>query len=503
MSANQQKILANPDERRVLYISGFILLLWAISVYNYLLFHTIAELWSIVIAILVSVIVWNSRERLDNTYLLIIGVAYAYVAVFDVLHTLTYSGMNIITGYGTDLPTQLWLLARFVEAFSLFAALFFLNRRVMFWRVNAAYIVFSLSALALVFVFRVFPDAYVAGQGLTDFKVYTEYLISGLLFLALFLLYRKRQNFHKTIFMLLTYSIAFTIISELIFTLYINVFGFFNLLGHFSKIVSFYFIYLAIAKAGIVRPQESIFRKLADREERLAQANRAKSEFVYFISHQLKNPLTSIQLTADLLKKDSAGSLTSPQKQYISEIEGSADKIKELINTYLKLARLETGTLPNEPEPLDVNIQFKKLTSTYQRQLEQKKLRCELDISSDTPVIFMDGHVFELIFDNLLSNAINYTQSGTITVRSRVKDNVLMVTVADTGQGIPPDARDKIFTKAFRAGNTRAAKSKGTGLGLYMVKLAVDIIGARINVKSQEGQGTSFTVSLPLDKFKA
>jgi signal transduction histidine kinase len=317
-------------------------------------------------------------------------------------------------------------------------------------------------------------------------------------------MYRKRKSFDYDILRLLNYSIAFTLVSELIFTLYIDVYGVFNLAGHITKILSFYFIYLAIAKAGIVDPQKNIFKQLADKESKLARANRAKSEFVYFVSHQFKNPLTSIQLTVDLLKKGLPGSLTNEQRRYLGDIEGSADKMKELMDTYLNVSKMEMGILPNEPEPLDVGIQLQGVIDNHQRSLEQKSIELEFSISKKRPVILMDPNLFDLVFDNLLSNAVNYSQiGGSVKIAAGKKGDDMVISVRDNGCGIPKEARNKVFSKLYRAANVKNAGASGTGLGLYMVKLVLDTLGAHISFRSVEGEGTIFEVVLPLDKFKA
>lgn len=499
------RILLSPANRnRVLYITGFIFVLLGISLYNYLLFHTIAELWSIVIAILVAVIAWNSRERLDNGYLLIIGIAYAYIAVIDLLHTLSYQGMGVLQVQGMNIPTQLWITARFLEALSFLAALVFINRKVIFWRINTVYFLFLAAVLISIFIVPVFPAASFEDQGLTAFKIYSEYAIIILLFATLFVLYRKRKSFSHNIYLLLNYAVTFTIIAELFFTLYTHAFSIFNMIGHFSKIISFYLIYLAIARESIINPQKSIFKKLTDSQRKLQKANQAKSEFVYFVSHQFKNPLTSIQLTADLMKKGAAGGLSDDQRRYVSDIEASADKMKDLINTYLNVSRLETGDLPNEPEPLDVRIQLNNLLDDNRHSIERKNLHVSLDVGKNVPIILADARGFDLIFDNLLGNAIKYTpKGGDIGIKAEVRGGRLDIMVADNGFGIPEEMREKIFKKLFRVDNARRAEAKGSGLGLYMVKLVSDTIGAGIDIRSREGGGTVFTASFPLDRFKA
>jgi hypothetical protein len=119
----------------VLLLAG----LWATSQYSFLLFHTIAELFSIVVACTVFVITWNLRDLLTNGFLAFIGVGYLFVAGIDFVHTLAYSGMNIFAGFDANLPTQLWIGARYLQAFTLLLAFFFLRRRMRFAPVIAAY----------------------------------------------------------------------------------------------------------------------------------------------------------------------------------------------------------------------------------------------------------------------------------------------------------------------------------------------------------------------------
>jgi signal transduction histidine kinase len=162
------------------------------------------------------------------------------------------------------------------------------------------------------------------------------------------------------------------------------------------------------------------------------------------------------------------------------------------------------GILPNEPEPLDVGIQLQGVIDNHQRSLEQKSIELEFSISKKRPVILMDPNLFDLVFDNLLSNAVNYSQiGGSVKIAAGKKGDDMVISVRDNGCGIPKEARNKVFSKLYRAANVKNAGASGTGLGLYMVKLVLDTLGAHISFRSVEGEGTIFEVVLPLDKFKA
>jgi PAS domain S-box-containing protein len=242
--------------------------LYLTSLYSYLLFHSTAEIFSIVVACGVFMVAWNSRRFLDNNYLLFIGIAYLFVALIDLIHTLAYTGMGVFPGYATNLPTQLWISARYVESLSLLIAPLLLKRKL---RTNLVFVGFTSASVLLlcsIFYWNVFPDCFIEGYGLTSFKKVSEYIISLILFISIGLLVQRREAFDKRVLHLLVGSLLFTIGSELFFTFYVHAYGLSNLIGHFFKIVSFYLIYRAIIQTGLYTPYDLLFRNLKDSEER-------------------------------------------------------------------------------------------------------------------------------------------------------------------------------------------------------------------------------------------
>jgi PAS domain S-box-containing protein len=265
----QAGVLFGPQEAVVGVIS--LIGLFVISRYSYLAFHTIAELFSIIIGFSLFMMIWNSRRVIDNTYLIFIGIAYFSVAGFDLIHTLAYKKMDLFIGYGTNLPTQLWIAARYVESLSLSAAPFFVSRKLKAGWVFAGYA--ALTLILLISIFRgVFPDCYIDGIGLTRFKIVSEYLISVILIGSLVLLLRKRKEFDPDVLVLLVASIVITIGSELAFTFYVDVYDFSNLIGHYLKIISFYLIYKAIIETGLSKPYKLMFRNLKQQEAALRES---------------------------------------------------------------------------------------------------------------------------------------------------------------------------------------------------------------------------------------
>ncbi|MEW5911570.1 MAG: MASE3 domain-containing protein [Thermodesulfobacteriota bacterium] len=240
--------------------------LWSISLYSFLLFHSLAELFSVIIAFCIFVVAWNSRRYLDNGYLLFLGVGYLFVALLDVLHTLAYKGMGVFPGYDANLPTQLWIAARYLQAISLLLAPLFLRRMPRLDYLFLGYSAATGLVLLSLFAWEVFPACYVEGVGLTWFKKISEYVICLILAGAGALLLRSRAFFTARVLHLLLWSLGITILAEIAFTFYVSVYGLSNLLGHFAKIVSFYLIYRALIVTGVAKPQELLFRELKESE---------------------------------------------------------------------------------------------------------------------------------------------------------------------------------------------------------------------------------------------
>ena len=242
--------------------------LYLTSRINYLLFHSLVEVFSIVIACGIFMVAWNSRRFLDNNYVLFLGIAYLFVGTLDLIHTLAYKGMGVFPDYGANLPTQLWIAARYVESFSLLIAPLVLHRK---RRANWAFLGYAgVTALLLGTIFAgVFPDCFVEGVGLTPFKKISEYIISLILLASATLLWQRRREFDRKVLRWLLGAIIVTMGSEMAFTLYVDVYGFFNLAGHLLKVASFYLIYKVFIETGLVNSYNLLFRNLKQSEEAL------------------------------------------------------------------------------------------------------------------------------------------------------------------------------------------------------------------------------------------
>ena len=227
--------------------------------------------------------------------------------------------------------------------------------------------------------------------------------------------------------------------------------------------------------------------------------DKAKTEFISLSSHQLRTPLTSIGWYTDMLLSGDAGKLTKAQKDFIQEIYNGNQQMVNLVNTLLNVSQIDLGTFIIEPEPTDLVKIAKSALSELTSQIKQKNLKIVEKIDEQFPIVNADPRLVRIIFQNLLSNAVKYTpDKGIVTLEITQENKNIIITVADTGYGIPKNQQNKIFTKLFRADNVREKEPNGTGLGLYIVKSIVENSGGKIWFTSEENKGTIFYVTLPL-----
>lgn len=242
--------------------------LYYANLHSFLLFHVLIELFSVVVAFAIFMFAWNTRDNIANSSLILLGSAYLCVGAVDLLHTVAYKGMGVLPTSGADTATQLWIAARYIEGLSLAAAPLAVGRRIRMPQAMGLYAGLFLLVIAVIFIWPVFPACFVEGAGLTPFKKISEYIIIVLLLIGLGNLVRKRAHFEGKVFRLLTAGIVLTIASETLFTVYINVYGISNLVGHLFKLGSFWLIYKAIIETGLQEPYALLFRELARSEKR-------------------------------------------------------------------------------------------------------------------------------------------------------------------------------------------------------------------------------------------
>jgi len=242
--------------------------LYLVSRQNYLLFHSLVELFAIIVACGIFMIAWNARRFLTNNYLLFVGISSLFIALIDILHMLAYKNMGVFPRHDANLPTQLWIAGRYLQGFSLLLAPLWVRRTFKPAWVVAGFAATVALLLASIFLWPVFPDCFTEGAGLTPFKNGSEYLIVLLFTGAFFFLRRERKAFEPGVHRLLTVSVLLLACAEMSFTFYVDVFGIANMAGHLFKLGGYYLIYRALVQTGLSRPYDLLFRELKESEER-------------------------------------------------------------------------------------------------------------------------------------------------------------------------------------------------------------------------------------------
>jgi signal transduction histidine kinase len=231
---------------------------------------------------------------------------------------------------------------------------------------------------------------------------------------------------------------------------------------------------------------------------KMKEIDRAKSEFISLASHQLRTPLTNINLAAEILLRDASGGMNNEQKKYLKEICNDIERMAELIKTLLNVSRIELGNFLIELKLESLPEVVKNTLKEILPQIKNKKLKLKKSFNKDLPKINIDRNLIKIALQNLLSNAVKYTdRNGTIRVEIKKDNRNAIISVSDTGCGIPKNQHDKIFSKMFRADNV-SEKTEGLGLGLYIVKSIIEQSGSRIWFESKINKGATFYIAVPL-----
>ncbi|HEY6837235.1 MAG TPA: MASE3 domain-containing protein [Geobacteraceae bacterium] len=510
--------------------------LYVTSRHSYLLFHSLIEMFSVVIACGIFAIAWNSRRIMANNYFLFVGIASLFVGGIDLLHTLSYKGMGVFPGNSPNLPTQFWIVARYLQSFSLLVAPFLLGRRL---RASLAMMVFAVAtSLLILAVFGgFFPDCFVAGQGLTAFKKGSEYVICLTLCAALVCMRRRMRSFDPGVVNLMSVAIALFIASELSFTLYTDVYGIANMTGHLLKFVGFFLVYKALIETGLVRPYDLLFRELKESEEsyralyierreaaqqveelnaelavraedleesncqlenalvgleavnhELEAANRELEAFNYTVSHDLRGPLTAIAGFSQILLDARHERLDTESREFVVSIVHAARRMEQLITTLLDFSRL------SRHEVIRTSVDLSALATLVAADVRSKAPeRMVLFAIQEGLHCHGDAKLLKVVLDNLMGNAWKYTarrEDALIRVGQIAKDGVSAFFVCDNGTGFEMARADQLFAPFQRLHD--AEEFEGYGVGLATVRRIIERHGGRVWAEGVPGEGATF-----------
>lgn len=304
-------------------------LMYYISKDYFLVLHTFVEIAGIVVSLTIFNIGWFTRKFSNNNFMMYLATGYLIVGILTAFHIITYKGMNLFPELGVNTPTQFWIAIRYVESITILLAALGIDKKKSINSKLYIGLILSISVLVITSIFTgVFPDCFIEGEGLTKFKIISEYMICAILYLSIFALLERRRRFEKDILRYILVSVSFKIISEVLFTLYKGPYEFINFLGHFLIIISTTLIYIALIQGNLTRPYKSLFKSVADYAKEIAQNNKEL---------MIKDKAIASSLNA-ILFSDTKGNITYVNDSFLKLLRYELEEVlgrsvMEILNT--------------------------------------------------------------------------------------------------------------------------------------------------------------------------
>lgn len=240
-------------------------------------------------------------------------------------------------------------------------------------------------------------------------------------------------------------------------------------------------------------------KKLIRETKRLRKEKKLMEEnFITMVSHQLRSPLVAIQQYFEVILAGMVGKVEEKQKEMILKARERSEALLELINDWLSVARMDGGQLIDKLKPISLGAILSKIVDFLNPVTKDKNISLKLAALSGDDMILGDQESLEQVFVNLITNAIEYNKpNGSVTVSIKENADAILVDVEDTGVGIAPEHLPLIFDQFYQIDRSKRKGDKGSGLGLSIAKKIVEAHGGSIQVSSELGEGTVFTVLLP------
>lgn len=242
------------------------------------------------------------------------------------------------------------------------------------------------------------------------------------------------------------------------------------------------------------QPFRELYRNFNTMAEELGGVEMLKNDFINGYAHELRTPITSINGFAEMLLNDDGTLSREEKRSYLEIIASESRRLADLAGNSLLMSRLDTQKIIPDKKPFSLDEQLRRCSILLSRQWTEKDLDMTMDL--DEAVYVGDYDLMQHLWINLLTNAVKYTpKGGSITVTLKNEEKFIAVSVADTGKGIPPEDRERIFDKYYQTDKSHS--KRGLGLGLAICKRIVQLCNGSLTVESDVGVGSTFTVKLP------
>jgi two-component system, NtrC family, sensor kinase len=248
------------------------------------------------------------------------------------------------------------------------------------------------------------------------------------------------------------------------------------------------------------RELQEALEQLAEKSRELEVASRHKSEFLANMSHEVRTPLNAIVGFSQVLREKLFGPLNEKQEEYLDDILSSANHLLSLINDILDLSKVEAGEVGLEVAPFSLGEALERGVVMVREKAAKNRIRLDLELDPSVNVVEGDERRIRQVIFNLLSNAVKFTpEGGRVDVSTTQENGAVKVAVADSGPGVAPEDRERIFEEFQQARTDDGDRPEGTGLGLALSKKLIELHGGRIWVESEPGRGSTFAFTLPVE----
>ncbi len=237
--------------------------------------------------------------------------------------------------------------------------------------------------------------------------------------------------------------------------------------------------------------------------KRLRELQRARDDLMRMIVHDLKTPLTSMLATLEMLRDGDFGSVDERPARALSDVEGKAEDLLGLIQDLLDVSKVEEQSLSLTPEPIAPAALLAEVLFDWKLRFRQEQTRARTEVADDAPIFRADKTLLKRVLANLVQNAITHSPVPvTLTLTARRDPTGIVLSVSDTGPGIPDEYQDLVFQKFEQVRAANAPRVRSSGLGLAFCRIAIESHGGRIWLRSKEGEGSTFHIVLPLDPIE-
>lgn len=511
--------------------------LGVVSQYNFLVFHCLTEAFSIVIAIAVFAIFWNTRQFHEHDFFLVLGFGCLFAGVLDVIYIFAHKGMSVFPGDYGNVALQAKTAAQWFVSLSCVVAVPFLRRRVNQRLLLLVYSVLLAVALATIFLWRVFPDCYREGAGQTLFER-LGLIISCTAYLAAFLLLiRRRREFDDYVLKLLAATLITFFIEDFASALATDIDGPAKIVAHLCQVVALFFVYKAFVEVGLTKPyglllrsqqqkieertaelsktiqelhEEIVARRTAQGELREAeeQLQRHQTELAHVarvsmmgemaasLAHELNQPLHAVTNYA-------YGSICRLQRKpekdaevmlALEQIEAEANRAAEIIRRVKEFVQKRE----HRASEVRLNKLVEEVVHLTKAEIEQRHAMVVLELAEDLPPVMADPIQIEQVIMNLVRNGVEAmdetpVDNRVLVIRSMPDgDEAIRIEVRDRGKGIGVENMDKIFEPFF------TTKPEGMGMGLAISRSIVQAHKGCLGASVNQAQGCTFHFTLPV-----